>query len=66
MSHRSHPLVAWIEANMPELDAELLKLPGLDECRVRLNEITGLKFQHSDVVNDCMDEYLAKLKEMKK
>lgn len=64
--YHTHPLPRWVEQNMPELDKQLSAASTLDECRKLLNEATGMNVHWNDPVHKSMDEFLEKLKEMKK
>lgn len=59
------PLGKWIEENMPELDRELGPLSH-DQCRIKLNEVTGLGIGPTDSIRATIPLYLARLKEMHK
>ena len=61
----SSELGQWIAKHMPELDRELGPLT-LDQCRIRLNEITGLDIKPADPIKQTLPLYLARLKEMHK
>lgn len=53
-------LKIWIQANMPELDAELGPL-GQAEVRRKLNEVTGLDVRPEDGIEATCPRILAAL-----
>lgn len=53
-------LRAWIEANMPELDAELGPLPQ-GQVLQKLNEVAGLDIQGHDSIEATCPRFLAAL-----
>lgn len=61
----SSELGQWIAKHMPELDRELGPLTK-DQCRIRLNEITGLDVKPTDTIKQTLPLYFARLREMHK
>lgn len=57
----SSPLGLWIAEHMPELGTELGPM-RLDDCRMRLNEITGLNVPSHAPIRESTDLFLAALK----
>ena len=54
-------LQRWIEANRPDLDAELSSL-SLDQVRERLNAMTGLEVLSCESIHTSGERFLEALK----
>jgi hypothetical protein len=53
----------WIRANMPGLYGELCTM-SMEQLRVRLNELTGLDVQRSDVMDESAARWWEALKKL--